>query len=260
MGELKFNKLIESEIRYWLNICKLRNLYNELRFGLEIVDGRNNQNIEKGGIRDFIERVDFKSKSKFEMEMLRRSVREKNRKDVLKYKKLINQNKVSNKLKWENEIRELNEKINYRENIILLKYLNYDILNNYLIKVNFGSGLEVICFYKCKNGMSKDLLEYIAKTFLYSFEYVSFFGVEQIDIYLKKFFRKGLVESKEYKGVVHPFRWYVEKINKGELLVNEIGEYKNKIIENFYPLISVKDYNKLILDFKENQNKNFFGY
>jgi hypothetical protein len=84
MGKLKFIKLDESEIKYWLNICKLRNLYNELRFGLEIVDGRNNQNIEKGGVRDFIERVDFKSKSKFEMEMLRRSVREKNRKDAIK--------------------------------------------------------------------------------------------------------------------------------------------------------------------------------
>jgi hypothetical protein len=51
----------------------------------------------------------------------------------------------------------------------------------------------------------------------------------------------------------------LRKIKNGELLVNEIGEYKNKIIENYYPLLSVEEYNKLIYDY-ENRKEGIFKF
>jgi len=102
-------------------------------------------------------------------------------------------------------------------------------------------------------------LDYIRNVFLYSYNYNGYYGEERIDVYLSRFFNKGLVNSVEYKGKVHPFKWYLRKIKNGELLVNEIGEYKNKIIENYYPLLSVEEYNKLIYDY-ENRKEGIFKF
>jgi hypothetical protein len=261
MGDLRISRLGEDEVKYWLYIDELRLRYNQLRFGLELVDNGYGKKVEKGGIQDFISRMDYKSKSKTELEILRRSVRDLGISDRNRYNKLNNQKKIINKTKWEDDLLKVKMKVRLNENIILGKFLYFDIFSNYLVKVDFG-GLEIICYYKCIGGMNEELLNYIKKYFLYNYEYDGNYGHEKIAIYLSKFFRKGLVDSKEYKGVVHSFNWYLDKIREGEILVRESGEYKSKIIENFYPIISLDLYNDLIYRYKNSKEGifKFVGY
>ena len=256
MGKLKIERLDEKDILYWVNIDELRMIYNQIRFGMELVDDGYGKKVEKGGVRKYINGKDFKSKSKTELEMLRRSVRERGGKDYKKYIKLKYQKKITDKSKWERNLKDIEYKVKLDENIILGKFLYFDIISNYLVKVNFD-GLEVICFYKSDKGISSELLDYIRNHFLYSYNYNGYYGEEKVDVYLSRFFNKGLVDSVEYKGKVHPFKWYLRKIKNGEVLVNEIGEYKNKIVENYYPLLSVEEYDRLIYEF-ENPKEGIF--
>ena len=260
MGKLKIERLDEKEIQYWVNIDELRLIYNQIRFGMELDDDGYGNTIEKGGVREFINRGDFKSKSKTELEMLRRNIRDMGKKKYEKYWRLKTQKNITNKSKWEKKIKEEEYKIKMDENIILCKFLYFDIICNYLVKVNFD-GIEVICFYKSDKGVNNELLDFIRKNFLYSYNYSGYYGKERVDVYLSRFFNKGLVDSVEYKGKVHPFKWYLRKIREGRLLVNEIGEYKNKIVENYYPLLSVEEYDKLIYDYKNPKEGifKFFG-
>lgn len=260
MGKLKIERLDENDILYWVNIDELRMIYNQIRFGMELDDDGYGKKVEKGGVRDFINRKDFKSKSKTEIEMLRRSVREWGSKNYEKYIKLKYQKKITNKSKWEKDLKDVEYKVKEDENIILGKFLYFDIISNYLVKVNFD-GMEVICFYKSDKGISSEVLDFIRNHFLYSYNYNGYDGEERVDVYLSRFFNKGLVDSVEYKGKVHPFKWYLRKIKNRKLLVNEIGEYKNKIVENYYPLLKVEKYDKLIYDYNNRKEGifKFFG-
>jgi hypothetical protein len=260
MGKLKIERLDKNDILYWVNIDELRMIYNQIRFGMELKDDGYGKKYEVGGVSQFINRKDLKSKSRTELEMLRISVREMMKKYYEKYLKLKRQKKISNKSKWEKNLKEVESYIRINENMILGKFLYSDIISNYLVKVDFD-GMEVICFYKNDKGISNELLDFIRNTFLYSYNYNGYYGEERVDVYLSRFFNKGLVDSVEYKGKVHPFKWYLRKIKNGELLVNEIGEYKNKIVENYYPLLSIEEYDKLIYDYKNRKEGifNFFG-
>ena len=122
MGKLKIERLDEKDILFWVNIDELRVIYNQIRFGMEFVDdGRLRGNmIEGGGVRDFINKKDYKSKSKTEVEMLRRSIRDKNIKNYKNYNK------------------DIEYQVKMDENMILGKFLYFDIISNYLVKVNFA--------------------------------------------------------------------------------------------------------------------------
>lgn len=254
MGKLTIERLDEKDILYWVNIDELRMIYNQIRFGLELKDDSYGKKNEGDGVSQFINRKDYKSKSKTELEMLRRSVREMSKKYYETYSKLKSQKKITNKPKWEKNFKEIEYYIRMNENLILGKFLYFDIISKYLVKINFD-GIEVICFYKNDKGVNNELLDFIRNNFLYSYNY----GEERVNVYLSRFFNKGLVDNIEYKGKVHPFRWYLRKIREGKLLVNEIGEYKNKIVENYYPLLSVEEYDKLIYDYN-NQKEGIFKF
>jgi hypothetical protein len=176
MGKLKIERLDEKDIFYWVNVDELRMIYNQIRFGMELkTDPYGNKKYEVGGVSQFINRKDLKSKSKTELEMFRRSIREMSKKHYKKYWKLKNQKKISNKSKWEKDLKEVESYIRINENLILGKFLYFDIISNYLVKVDID-GMKIICFYKSDKGISNELLDYIRNVFLYSYNYNGYYG------------------------------------------------------------------------------------
>ena len=154
MGKLKIERLDENDILYWVNIDELRMIYNQIRFGMELKYDGYGKKYEVGGVSQFINRKDLKSKSKTELEMLRRSVREMMKKYYEKYLNLKRQKKISDKSKWEKKLKEVESYIRINENMILGKFL-YSLLDFFWHCSNCKQNIGYFYFSKSWHSSNK---------------------------------------------------------------------------------------------------------
>tara|TARA_R110000803_G_scaffold209272_1_gene278696 strand:- start:1163 stop:1897 length:735 start_codon:yes stop_codon:yes gene_type:complete len=225
MGKLEIVNIGVEGVRYIMSCSDLKRRYVEFRFN--------------GDFRKcYLDNKDIISKTKLMMELMRRYSR-----DIIK--------NLEFETYHNNEKLERNKfLIEYEMDRILLQFLKFDIENNYLVWLKMGDVKYMGWCQIGKSGVDKDKLKWIQKEELNS----SIGDGETLD----KFYRKGLVDNKEYIGWIPGYSWYESKVESGDVkIMSNWGDDNKKDYFNFYPLIDSVMYDNQIMSLK---NGNYNGY
>ena len=228
IDEMGLIKLDLFEVNKIMSCSHLKNVYEGFRFN--------------GSIRkNYIDEGDIVSKSKSNIEVMRRYGR-----DILRSLDFQKDN-----LKGKSERN--NFLIQYECDRLLLQFLLYDIKNGYLVWVKSGRDKYLMWNTIGNNGIDKDKLDYIDKKQLGK-------SVGEGEI-LSTFFKKGLVNDKEYIGWKPIFSWYKGKLDSGDLLSYSYWKDDKRIINNLYPLMEGGVYDNNIIDMeRDNYNENKYSF
>ena len=228
IDEMGLVKLDLFEVNKIMSCSYLKNVYEGFRFN--------------GSIRDnYIDKKDIVSKSKSNIEVMRRYGR-----DIIRSLDIQKDN-LKGKIERNNFL------IQYECDRLLLQFLLFDIKNGYLVWVKSSRDRYLMWNTIGDNGIDGDKLDYIDKKRLGK-------SVGEGEM-LSTFFKKGLVNNKEYIGWLPPYSWYEKKLENDELLSYSYWKDDKRIINNLYPLVDGGVYDSNIVDMeRDDYNGNKYSF